>query len=495
MSSIAEIKIENITTWIRIRGISERGISRIKTSIQEKGFLERYPIAVSPLPDGKYLCLDGAHRIEALMRLGTETVLAQVFEDLTEDDQRRIAWQSNKGLEVIEPQDWTDDAAFIWHETDSGKTQERIAAIVGWTREKVRDYIALAKIDPEAWKIIVGATKQELAPEEEAAVAPAFGATAPKIFTEGLLRPIVAITAIQQLELVGSLAKGKIDKGKFKTRAEQYRGRNDLAAIAERQLSAIEGDYLERALKEIERGSYDKEWQMTKSPAENFWKLINSLKDEHDKKRNYRLLHGDMNIVGIELEAESIDCIITDPPYKKEAIPLYENLAVLAAHVLKPGGSLLVMCGQSYIPDILALMTPHIRYHWMAAYLTPGGQAVQLWTRNVNTFWKPILWFVKGEYSDKWVGDVYAGKGGDVAKSAVNDNDKRHHEWGQSESGMKDLIERFSLRGEIILDPFMGAGTTGVAAIALGRGFIGIDNDENNVRIAERRMGEILRDA
>lgn len=102
------------------------------------------------------------------------------------------------------------------------------------------------------------------------------------------------------------------------------------------------------------------------------------------------------------LEPGSIDCILTDPPYPYDFLPVYTDLSRTAARVLKPGGSCLVMVGQSYLPDILATMTPHLRYHWTVAYLTPGGQSVQLWDRKVNTFWKPVLWFVNG--------DGYAGR-------------------------------------------------------------------------------------
>jgi site-specific DNA-methyltransferase (adenine-specific) len=121
-----------------------------------------------------------------------------------------------------------------------------------------------------------------------------------------------------------------------------------------------------------------------------------------------------------------------------------------------------------------------LTYHWTLAYLTPGGQAVQLWQRKVNTFWKPILVFTKGEYTGAWFGDV--------AKSDVNDNDKRFHEWGQSESGMVDLIERLTKPGDLIVDPFLGAGTTGVAALATGRQFIGCDIDADHVAKADARI-------
>jgi hypothetical protein len=185
----------------------------------------------------------------------------------------------------------------------------------------------------------------------------------------------------------------------------------------------------------------------------------------------------------VYIDSQSIDVILTDPPYPYEYLSLYGDLAQKAACWLKPGGTLAVMCGQSYLPEIYALMTPHLNYHWTLAYLTPGGQAVQIWPRKINTFWKPILWFVNGDYNGQWIGDV--------ASSKVNDNDKRFHDWGQSISGMNDLVDRLSKPGDVILDPFMGSGSTGVATLLLNRQFIGIDIDPDNVNIARSRIAQV----
>lgn len=174
------------------------------------------------------------------------------------------------------------------------------------------------------------------------------------------------------------------------------------------------------------------------------------------------------------------DIIITDPPYPADFLPLYSALSLYASKALKPGGSCLAMAGQSYLPEVIARLSEHLTYQWTLAYMTPGGQAVQLWDRHVNTFWKPVLWFVNGEYDGDWIGDV--------AKSEVNDNDKRFHEWGQSESGMTDIIRRFTNRGDLVVDPFCGGGTTGVASVVLGRDFLGYDIDDNALSKARSRL-------
>jgi 16S rRNA G966 N2-methylase RsmD len=193
----------------------------------------------------------------------------------------------------------------------------------------------------------------------------------------------------------------------------------------------------------------------------------------------YSLLYSDIRVAAIA--PDSIDCIVTDPPYPEEFLPMFGALADRAAVWLKPGGSMLVMSGQTYLPEVLAqLAHAGLNYHWTLAYLTPGGQAVQIFPRKVNTFWKPVFWFVKGVYKGDWIGDV--------TRSDVNDNDKRFHHWGQSESGMADLIDRVSIPGQTILDPFCGGGTTGVVALKMNRLFIGIDSNEKSVTTTALRL-------
>ena len=109
--------------------------------------------------------------------------------------------------------------------------------------------------------------------------------------------------------------------------------------------------------------------------------------------------------------------MITDPPYPEKYLHLYGELAKLCAKIKVP--LVAVMCGQSYLPQIMADMGKYLKYRWTMAYLTPGGQAVQQWEAKVNCFWKPVLLF--GEAAD-WIGDVVS--------SDANDNDKQFHSIG-----------------------------------------------------------------
>jgi site-specific DNA-methyltransferase (adenine-specific) len=50
------------------------------------------------------------------------------------------------------------------------------------------------------------------------------------------------------------------------------------------------------------------------------------------------------------------------------------------------------------------------------------------------------------------------------------------------------LIQLYSFTNDIILDPFIGSGTTGVAALKTDRFYIGYDTDEKYIKLAEKRL-------
>lgn len=72
--------------------------------------------------------------------------------------------------------------------------------------------------------------------------------------------------------------------------------------------------------------------------------------------------------------------------------------------------------------------------------------------------------------------------------------EERHGHPTQKPVGvMKWCIGHLPLPAEKILDPFMGSGTTGVAAVQMGRDFIGIEREERYFEIACRRIEEAQR--
>ncbi len=57
---------------------------------------------------------------------------------------------------------------------------------------------------------------------------------------------------------------------------------------------------------------------------------------------------------------------------------------------------------------------------------------------------------------------------------------------------MEWLVKIHTNKGDVVLDPFMGSGTTGVACINLNRDFIGIEMDENYFNIASKRINDVV---
>jgi 16S rRNA G966 N2-methylase RsmD len=171
-------------------------------------------------------------------------------------------------------------------------------------------------------------------------------------------------------------------------------------------------------------------------------------------------------------QVRGLDAIITDPPYPEEFLPLYGELARLSKIALKPDGVLAVLSGQSQLPQILADMSPHMPYRWTMAYMMPG-QATKVWPRRVNCQWKPILIFG----GRKWIPD-----------DTINaERDKRFHPWGQDEGAFARIVETLTEPNALVCDPFLGSGTTGVAALKLHRRIIGCDTDSAAVEKARAR--------
>ena len=69
---------------------------------------------------------------------------------------------------------------------------------------------------------------------------------------------------------------------------------------------------------------------------------------------------------------------------------------------------------------------------------------------------------------------------------------KNRHPTVKSLGIMKYLIKLVSKEGAVVLDPFLGSGTTAIACVKLNRNFIGIEKEEEYVRIAKARLKPFL---
>lgn len=187
---------------------------------------------------------------------------------------------------------------------------------------------------------------------------------------------------------------------------------------------------------------------------------------------------GDFREVVKALADESVDLIFTDPPYHREYLPLYGDLAAEAARVLKPGGSLVCYLGQYQIHEVCNLVTPHLRLWWTLCCLHTG-QSARMTEYGIVVKWKPMLWFVKGTRGDKhtFVDDL-----------VVSDQEKDAHEWQQAEAEAAYYIDKLTPPGGFVFDPFCGGGTTAVAAKRLGRRWLTCDVDPVAIPIARKRI-------
>lgn len=224
-----------------------------------------------------------------------------------------------------------------------------------------------------------------------------------------------------------------------------------------------------------------------------------------------------------ELEKDSIDLIITDPPYnlgsfmKKRQTNLNrmrENFFVGAgwdnlsydewylhmeelfsemARVSKKGSSLIVFMSLIRVESIIKISEKYGFY-----YKTTG-----IWhkknpmPRNMN------LHFINSV--EGWIYFTYKTKTGVfnndgvaihdfVETSLVSPKEKKNgkHPTQKPEAIIEFFVKLLSNEGDIILDPFMGSGTTGVAALKHKRKFRGAEISSEYYEIAKKRMESVL---
>jgi hypothetical protein len=99
-----------------------------------------------------------------------------------------------------------------------------------------------------------------------------------------------------------------------------------------------------------------------------------------------------------QLPSDSIDMVFTEPPSDTDPVPLYTDLAMHAARVLRPGGLLLVYTPNDALPDIWSAMTQHLRY-WRTLAVKHSGGLAPVPGKYIYIEWTPLVALVKGENS------------------------------------------------------------------------------------------------
>ena len=116
---------------------------------------------------------------------------------------------------------------------------------------------------------------------------------------------------------------------------------------------------------------------------------------------------------------------------------------------------------------------------WDKCWIGPGG------SRGLRPSYEMVALFIAGDFSidDRGLADIQRWKVGSYKPNG--------HPAEKPIEGLSWLVKN-SGQG-VILDPFMGSGTTGVAAVRAGRPFVGIEIDQNWFDLARRRIDEALK--
>jgi site-specific DNA-methyltransferase (adenine-specific) len=178
----------------------------------------------------------------------------------------------------------------------------------------------------------------------------------------------------------------------------------------------------------------------------------------------------------LNIKDNSISLIFTDPPYTKEFLHLYDEMAKQAARVLRDGGSLMCYIGHYALDVIIPMIKKHgLTYHHPIAVIH-SGLSSKMDYKKVLVGYKLMLWFTKGRYDGDYVKDVI--------KSEFQG--KELHEWAQSTVESDYYIKHTTIPNDIVYDPFMGQGTFGISARKLDRQFIGAEINEGHFKNAQR---------
>ena len=234
-------------------------------------------------------------------------------------------------------------------------------------------------------------------------------------------------------------------------------------------------------------------------------------------KTNY--LHtGDALKALTALPAGSVDLIATDPPYnlkKDYGASLdwqnwkrYEAFSTQwlkqAVRVLKPQGSIYVFMGVQFIAKLfLILQSQGLHFNsWITWHYTQGmGRKKGFSARHED-----ILYFTKDtQYTFNLeairIPQKYFRKRNNMAGANPGDvwqfshihyssAERVPHPTQKPLALMERIIKASSNEGDLVLDPFVGSGTTCVAAKALKRRYIGFDSNPEYIKLSQQRLDQ-----
>ena len=227
-----------------------------------------------------------------------------------------------------------------------------------------------------------------------------------------------------------------------------------------------------------------------------------------------------------ELPDNSVHLMITSPPYNvskeydedlslKEYLQLLENSFKETFRVLVNGGRACINVAnlgrKPYIPlsDYISKMMIEIGFNmrgeiiWNKVASASPSTAWGSWQSAANPILRDIheyvLVFSKGDYKrekGKKENSITKEQFMEWTKSIWTMNAESARRIGHPAPFPEELpyrlIQLYSFKGDIVLDPFMGSGTTAVAAIKSERKFVGYDISQEYIDLAEKRLKPFL---
>lgn len=194
----------------------------------------------------------------------------------------------------------------------------------------------------------------------------------------------------------------------------------------------------------------------------------------------------------------NIDAVVTDPPY---GIGELKGTGAESRARLKGGYVSNFPDTQQYLADLCGpiiadcverfgrvALTPGRTNMWhypqasdVGCFYQPAATGVSFWGRPT---WQPILFYGSAPASGEQLRPLHY-----VLTESAEANG---HPCPKPIGAWRWLLNKATKSGDVVLDPFMGSGTTGVAAVGLGRKFVGIEIEPKYFDIACRRISDAL---
>jgi DNA modification methylase len=235
-----------------------------------------------------------------------------------------------------------------------------------------------------------------------------------------------------------------------------------------------------------------------------------------------KLMKGDCLERMREIESDSVDMVLADPPYgttacKWDSVIPFEPMWSELKRIIKPNGAIVMTASQPFTTALIYSNMRDFKYCWVWEKSQAVGHlnAWKMPMRNaedVCVFYKkqpsynPIIvdkpkTNIRPLTSRTKKTDCYGDHKLDIHKCAndksmpktiikFNNAQRTVHPTQKPVALMEYLIKTYTNEGETVLDFTMGSGTTGVAAVNTGRKFIGIELDEHYFQIAQNRINE-----